>query len=258
MSSPDRSAAFRQERAELLAFCANLGPDDWHADSAAPGWRIQDVVAHMGSACHAIFSPSEQKLLQGNNIERSNDLLVDARREWTADRAVREYRRYSRLVGAVLGAVAHSPLASRPRPLAELVQFPMRLFLSAMVFDYHTHLRHDMAPALGLPAPATDANRMAVALEWMMAVLSNQLRAASQPWLNRPIAILLAGPGGGRWVFGSAGALAPDVKAAVEISGLTTEFPAWGTRRMRWRAADVAVAGDEEYGAAFLDQLNVV
>ena len=33
--------------------------------------------------------------------------------------------------------------------------------LGALVFDHHTHLRHDMAPALGRPVPGTDANRMA-------------------------------------------------------------------------------------------------
>ena len=84
--------------------------------------------------------------------------------------------------------------------LAELGRFRVGQLLCAIVFDTHTHLRHDIAPALGSAVPATDANRMAVVLEWMMAVLSNQLRASQPEWLDRPVSIALSGPGGGCWV----------------------------------------------------------
>jgi hypothetical protein len=34
----------------------------------------------------------------------------------------------------------------------------------ALVFDHHTHLRHDMVSALGRPVPATDADRIRAVL----------------------------------------------------------------------------------------------
>ena len=77
------------------------------------------------------------------------------------------------------------------------------------------------APALGRPAPRTDELRIAVVLEWMIAVLGNQLRA-------------------------------------VHIAGAAAEFPDWGTARSSWREWDVKIDGDVDLGAAMLDSLKLV
>jgi hypothetical protein len=258
--TPDRGMAFKAERADMLAFCAGLEPAEWRMDSRAEGWRIQDVVAHMGTGCHAPFSPGAAKFMRSNDIEAANDLLVDTRRDRSASAVLAEYRRWSGVAAVVFPLVAASPLARVRMPLAELGSFPIRLLPSAMVFDHHTHLRHDMAPALGRPAPGTDANRMSVVLEWMMAVLSNQVRAASPAWLDRPLAITLTGPGGGTWRVAPDGSVAPgsaDASAA-QITGVGLEFPEWGTRRAGWRDRDVRISGDADYATAFLDIVNVV
>ena len=256
----DRGAAFTAERAEMLAFCATLAPAEWRMNSLAEGWRIQDVVAHLGTGCHAVFSPAAVKLMRGNDIERTNDAMVDSRRDWSSTDVLAEYRRWSRVFGAVFTTLARTPLGGVQAPLAELGKFPARLLLSALVFDHHTHLRHDMAPALGRPAPGTDANRMAVVLEWMMAVLSNQLRAQSPSFLDRPLAITLTGPGGGTWRVAPDGSVTVGAAqpSAAHITGVAVEFPQWGTARARWRDAEVSLTGDADYGAAFLDTVNIV
>jgi uncharacterized protein (TIGR03083 family) len=244
----------------MLAFCAGLDPSEWHADSRAEGWRIQDVVAHMGAGCHAPFSPATAKLMRGNEIERANDLMVEVRRDRSTADVLAEYRRWSGVATVVYPLLAARPLARATMPLAELGRFPVRLLPSAMVFDHHAHLHHDMAPALGRPAPPTDTNRMAVVGEWMLAVLSNQLRAAAPPWLDRPLAITLAGPGGGTWRVAPGGAVvagSPDGSAA-QIAALAMEFPEWGTRRASWRDRDVRISGDVDYATTFLDAVNVV
>src|SRR5215211_6148352 len=225
----DPISALRQERAELLRFCRELDTAQWQTESAAKGWRVQDVVAHMGSGCHMLFSPAAFKLLRSNDIERTNDYFVDQRRDWSPMKALAEYERWSRHVIALMGLVSRSPLGGARMPLAELGRFPVRQFLGALVFDHHTHLRHDIAPALNRSAPGTDDNRMAVVLDWMMAVLGNQLRASEPLWLDRPLSIALTGPGGGRWLVSPDGGVAPaDAdSAAAQIAGITTEFPEW-------------------------------
>ena len=40
--------------------------------------------------------------------------------------------------------------------------------------------------------------------------------------------------------------------------GVALEFPEWGTQRASWRAREVTVGGDADYGARFLDAVNVV
>ena len=258
--TPDRRAAFTAERAEMLAFCATLAPAEWRMNSLAEGWRVQDVVAHLGTGCHAPFSPGLTKLMRGNDIERANDAMVDSRRDWSSADVLAEYRRWSRVFGAVMGALGRTPLAGVEASLAELGKFPVRILLSALVFDHHTHLRYDLAPALGRPAPATDANRMVVVLEWMMAVLSNQLRAQRLPFLDRPLAISLTGPGGGTWRIAPDGSVAVGAAepSAAQIVAAAEGFPQWGTARSRWRDAEVSITGDADYAAAFLDTVNIV
>jgi uncharacterized protein (TIGR03083 family) len=258
--TPDRGAAFTAERAEMLAFCATLAPAEWRMNSLAEGWRIQDVVAHLGTGCHAVFSPAAAKLMRGNDIERANDAMVDSRRDWSSTDVLAEYRRWSRVFGVVFTAVGRTPLGGVQAPLAELGKFPARLLLSALVFDHHTHLRHDMAPALERPVPGTDANRMAVVLEWMMAVLSNQLRVQKLSFLDRPLSLTLTGPGGGTWRVTPDGSVTVGAArpTAAQITGVAAEFPQWGTARSRWKDADVSITGDADYGAAFLDTVDIV
>lgn len=260
MTGPDRKAALRAERADVLAFCESLGPADWRMDSCAEGWSITDVVAHMATGCHGLFSPQALKLMRGCDIEQLNDELVAAGRGRTSTEVFREYRRWSRVFGSVVPAAVRTPLGRVQAPLAELGRFPARLLASAVLFDHHTHLRHDMAPALGRPAPATDANRMAAVLEWMTAVLANQLAAAKPEWLDRPLSLTLAGPGGGSWRVEPSGAVTPGhtEPAAAHITGVALGFPEWGTRRANWRDRDVTITGDVDYAEQFLDAMNIV
>lgn len=256
----ERRAAFKAERAAMLEFCESLGPAEWRMDSRAAGWSIKDVVAHMAAGFHAMFSPSAVKLMRGNDIERANDDMVGARHDRPPAEVFGEYRRWSRAFGGLVPMLTGSPAGRIRMPLAELGRFPARLLVSAMVFDHHTHLRHDMAPALGRPIPATDANRMAAVCEWMIAVLDNQLLAAPNPALDRPVSLTLTGPGGGSWLVASSGEITAGVTepAAAHITGVALEFPEWGTRRASWRDRDVHITGDAGYGAAFLDAVNIV
>lgn len=255
----DRHAAYKTERAAVLAFCDSLGPADWRMDSRAPGWSITDVVAHMGGGCHVLFTPAALKLMRTTDVEAANDTMVAKGRDRPPAEVYREYRRWSRVFSGAARLLTRTP-GRVQIPVAELGRFPLRMVPSAMVFDHHTHLRFDMAPALGRPAPGTDANRMAAVLEWMTAVLGNQLRTANPAWLDRPVALTLTGPGGGSWRIEPGGVLTPGRTdpAAVHITAVAAEFPEWGTGRAGWRDRDVRIAGDGDYGATFLDAVNVV
>ena len=260
MSTPDPVRALREERAGVLAFCESLAPADWRMNSRAEGWSIHDVVAHMGAGAHAMFGPAAVKLMRGNDIEGLNDEMVDTRRAWSPEQVLSEYRRWTGAFANVMGPVAGTPVGGVRLPLAELGRFPLRLFISALAFDTYTHLHHDMAPALGRVLPEPDANRMVVTLEWMMAVLSNQLRLGRPAWLDSPVLITLSGPGGGRWLVGTGGCvLATTVESgAARIRGAAVQFPEWGTKRAGWRDRDVTIDGDADYGAKFLDWMNIV
>src|SRR5882757_2162891 len=251
--SLDRSTALRREYAEVASFCRQLSDEEWRTPSAAPGWRVQDVVAHLGASSRAIFTPTSLKLLASKDIERTNDELVARRRDWRPARVLAEFEQWGRRLGTLAGGLSRTPVAALPLPLGELGRFPAGVLLnSAFVFDQHTHLRYDIAPAL-----ESDELRVAVVLEWMFAVLGNQLRAARPAWLDRPIAISLSGPGGGRWRVGVDGGIAEDPvgasDTAAHIAGTAAEFPGWATTRTPWRERDVRIEGDTALGSALLD-----
>ena len=54
---PNMVAALRAERAEMLNFTSSLTDDEWTAPSAAAGWRIADVVAHIGATARNFYTP---------------------------------------------------------------------------------------------------------------------------------------------------------------------------------------------------------
>lgn len=253
-------AALRAERAAMLEFTSSLSDEEWVAPSAAAGWRIADVVAHIGATARNCYTPPGLDTLRATSLEQLNEGPVDRRRGWSRAQVMAEYTRATRRATTLLDLIRRTPAARLRIPLAELGRYPLGLLIGgALVFDHHTHLRHDMAPALGRPTPATDADRMRAVLTWMLAVLSNQVGQAPVAGLDARVALMLTGPGGGTWWIDEAGVLTPSngpVAAHVTAPALT--FPDWGTQRSSWRDHDVTVTGDTELATHLLDTVNVI
>ncbi|MEZ0342142.1 maleylpyruvate isomerase family mycothiol-dependent enzyme [Mycobacterium sp. pV006] len=256
----NRVAALEAERADVLDLCAALTPAQWQQDSRADGWRVRDVIAHLGASCHALFTPAALTLLRTPDIESANDTFVDARRHWSTQQVVDEYRTWSARVIRLARLASRTPLGAIRAPLGELGSFRFdQMLTAALVFDHHTHIHHDICPSLEFPAPDTDANRMATVLDWMMAMLANQLRAAPPAWLPGPIALTLTGPGGGTWHINPDGSISSGGEgsiAAIESPAIT--FPSWATRRTEWRRNDLQLTGHTDYATRLLDSINIV
>jgi uncharacterized protein (TIGR03083 family) len=257
---PNMVAALRAEGAEMLNFTSSLTDDEWTAPSAAAGWRIADVVAHIGATARSFYTPAGLRPIFAASLEQVNEDPVDRRRDWTRAEVMAEYQRASRRATTLLDVVRRTPATRARVRLAELGRYPMGLMIGgALVFDHHTHLRHDMAPALDRPAPPTDTDRMRAVLTWMIAVLSNQVSQTPVARLDGRVALTLTGPGGGTWCIDQAGGLAPSNGAvAAHITAPALTFPDWGTQRSSWRDSDVTVTGDTELAARFLDAVNII
>ncbi|WP_188193570.1 maleylpyruvate isomerase family mycothiol-dependent enzyme [Nonomuraea sp. SYSU D8015] len=257
---PNMVAALRAERAEMVNFTSSLADDEWAAPSAAAGWRIADVVAHIGATARSFCTPPGLDMLLATSLEQLNEGPVARRRGWSRAQVMAEYTRATRRATTLLDLIRRTPTARLRIPLVELGRYPLGLMIGgALVFDHHTHLRHDMAPALGRPVPPTDADRIRAVLTWMIAVLSNQVAQAPVAGLGARVALTLTGPGGGTWWIDEAGGLAPSTGAvAAHVTAPALTFPDWGTQRSSWRDSDVTVTGDTELAARFLDAVNVI
>ena len=258
----DRLAAMRSEREACLRFCRQLTPEQWQAPSAAEGWRIQDVVAHMGGIAHEFFTPTMAKVIRARSIERHNDQTVERRAAKGPDEILSEYETWTGRLGRLLAVANKTPLGKAPFKLAEMGWYPMGVLASAVVFDTHTHLRHDMAAALEAEPPPTDANRMASLLEWMFAVMERHRREETS-WLDRPVGLTLTGPGGGTWRIaplegGRLQARAGDATGvATHITGSSEDVPRWVTGREPWQKSSLEITGDHDYATRFLDTLRL-
>jgi uncharacterized protein (TIGR03083 family) len=96
--------ALRAERTEMLTFTRALSDGEWAAPSAAKGWRIADVVAHLGATARNMYTPGALRAALAPSLERANEEPVARRRDWSRARVMAEYEGASRRATTVLGA----------------------------------------------------------------------------------------------------------------------------------------------------------
>ena len=253
-------SALRDCRGSMLSFYEDLTPDEWTAPSLAAGWSVQDVLAHLGSGCHAMFGPAMLRLIRSSDIEATNDDFVEQRRSWSSSAVLAEYRTWSRHALRAAGLASRWPLRTLRVPLAELGAFDARLLLcGALTFDHYTHLRHDLAPALNRTVPAPSGQVIAIVLEWMLAVLGNQIARADFSWLDTGVGVILEGAGGGSWVIDRRGVRRAHAEVAhTRIVGAAIDFPSWATTRTDWRSHSMRLEGSQELAIRLLENVNVV
>ncbi|MBG6239959.1 uncharacterized protein (TIGR03083 family) [Mycetocola sp. CAN_C7] len=244
----------------MLDFANSLTPMQWNAPSRAAGWSIADVVGHIGSTAHNMYSPAGIHAACQPSLEVVNEGPVRGRRGWSRAQVLAEFETATRTAARMLAVVRHTPLRAVPMKLNELGTYPMALLVGgALIFDLHTHRRHDMSPALGKKTPSTDADRMRAVLAWMTAVLNNQTAQSPVSGLDAGLILTLTGPGGGSWWVDTDGLAVPGNRApAARITAPAITFPDWGTQRSAWRDADVDITGDAELASRYLDAVNVI
>lgn len=258
-----RVAALLSERQAVQDFCTPLTTAEWDAPSAADGWRVRDVIAHMAGSTHAFLTPALVAMMRTTQIERLNDETVAARADHSPADLLDEFTVWSGRASRLLQIGAAGPLGGIRFPLGELGYFPLRLMVSSAIFDWHTHLRHDIAPVLGVPAPRTDEPRMTAVIEWLTALLP-QSHQRQLNWLTEPVALTLHGLGGGTWrieprMDRDFQVTRSDHRGVVaHITGRSEEFPVWATTRRSWRDSGVTITGDQALAAKVLDSINLV
>jgi uncharacterized protein (TIGR03083 family) len=261
----NRVQALKTQRQVVLDYCAGFAHDDWSAPSKAAGWRVRDVIAHMGGTCRGLFGRQAITLIFSDDTEQTNEDLLAPRRAWPTDRVLDEFARWSTAFIAVASAANQPLLGGTPLRVGSLGRYPVRQLASMLVFDWHTHLTYDLAPAINRPAPAIDDNRLATTLEWMLTGLE-QMNRDQMRWLDKSLTLTLTGPAGGTWTIDPAehGRLtvtestAATATAAAAITGVSTDFPAWATNRIAWRTAGLTIAGDTGCAEKFLDAVHII
>ncbi len=250
--------------ATTLSLVDDLTPEQWAADAACRGWRVQDVVTHLGFFFNFIADPG--LVLPDNpsgTSERLNDAGVRERADWAPEQAAAYYREQSAAGLAALEALQGEELRDQPLPLLDLGTYRMAQLADAVAFDHLVHLSSDVLAPYG-PVPAVElpvAAAIDPAVDWMVAGLPPMCGAALHPALTRPLGLRLTGATERSFVIAAEGEdvavhETDDLPADVATSA-ATDFLRWGTTRTAWRSA-VTVTGDRAHVAAVLDRVDVV
>ncbi len=241
---------------------------EWIAPSACPGWRVRDVIAHIGAGARSVIDPlpvPEDRQPLPADREREHDVHVDIRRSWTIAEVMDEFEQFGAERLERLPGLQEEPLASTEIEIPGLGTYPMHAAANGLAFDCFCHLYHDIAAPAGpiqreLPAPTHE--EMLPVVQWMMWGLPQMQGPELDDSLLAPITIRLTGPGESEWTVrrpDPAGGLVVESGGGAEVVVASTavDFVSWGTGRSAWHTA-CEVEGDMAVAAAFLSTLDIV
>jgi uncharacterized protein (TIGR03083 family) len=229
--------ALRAERAALLDIGNRLTPAQWEAPSGCPGWRVQDVVAHMGALYWLVVDRTVLPETSGVPTEQAQDLYVDARRPWSSGRVLDDYAIVS---DKALDVLVDLEAQDFVLPLGDLGTYHASLLPNAFAFDHYTHIRADLfrpRGSLGGPPPMSDALRLGAALDWIVAAIPQQ-NGELLEGLPGAITVEVTGTAARAFTIGDG-----EEVARVRCSGHSLVL--WSTQRASWEDTRVVASGDE-------------
>lgn len=254
---------------DALSLLRGLGPEQWEADSACHGWRVQDVVTHMAWVFHWIADPElPAPPAPSRTAEALNDAAVNERADWTPREAFDYYAVQARAGLAALELLQTEPFRQKPVKMRELGTYRLAQLADAVTFDHLVHLTCDLLAPHGPLAGAGTAVDVAVAIDpavdWMVAGLPAMCGAAVDRALRGPVGLRLTGATERTFVLHRDPA-SPGVVSVTESDGLpsdvattaATDFLRWATRRSAWRPA-ATITGDRSLVAPVLDAIRIV
>jgi len=257
---------FRAERGAILEVAKGLSEEEWGQPSACAGWTVRDVMGHMACTLHGVIDPAFLPNTD-RDTEQSMEPAVAERRTWPIEAVLEEYETCSEQAANVFASVQDAPLADTMLSMGELGTHPMSILPSTFLFDGYTHLRHDILTPTGSvdrPQPPRDEMRLRPTVEWMLAGLPWMCEDALAGIVDRPLVLVLDGPGGGTWTIAPGGDSGRVVltegagdRAAATVHSSDHDFVIWGTRRAPWRDL-TKTEGDDAYAARVLDAIKII
>ena len=258
--------AARELVGQVSDLVASLTDEEWELPSGCAGWRVQDVIAHLGSGAHNTLEPKPPE--PGLTAEQQMEAMVTARREWPAAQVAQEYLDHAMAAVEVMAGLQEQPHAAEVVPILDLGNYPLGILPDVVTFDHYCHLHVDLlAPhgPLDRAAPPAGEDILGPAIGWMLLGLP-QMQGRELDVLTVPLVLDLSGPGGDRWLLTPADTSTPIRISAVCEDGMadttvvrssTPDFVRWATRRAPWREF-TDITGRRDAVEPFLDRLNII
>jgi uncharacterized protein (TIGR03083 family) len=254
-------SALRAEHTHALELFDSLTAEEWQRPSGCAGWRVQDVAQHMAATFHSIADPTSIEAGTSGDVEQNAEVPVQARRDWTAEQVMAEYREWSERGIAALDAMQEPPTADMVIPIGNLGSHPLHIMGNAIAFDHYCHLRHDIGMAVPRAADLPhDPAVLEPTIEWMMAGIPQMCAEALERCehgvnfvftdLRHTVYHLRRSVGSGPWEVG----IGADPSLPICVTS-AHEFVNWATKRSDWRDH---VQLTDQASAPTLDAINVI
>ena len=220
------------EHADLDGVVANLEAADWDRPTPADGWSVRDQISHLGyfdrtavlaARDPAAFARSVERLVAGGV-----DASVEPGRAMTPPELLSWWRDGRVELVSVLETVDPSIRVPWYGP-------PMgaRSFATARLMETWAH-GQDVVDALGLERAPTERLRHIAHIGVRARPFSYAVRGLDVP--SRPVAVVLTGPAGDRWVWAE--------EADESISGPALDFCLVVTQRRHPADTDLQAHGE--------------
>jgi uncharacterized protein (TIGR03083 family) len=236
--------AISADRAALLDIARGLTAEQWQAPSGCAGWRVQDVVAHLGNLFWLVVDPATLPDTAGLPTEAAQEAAVEARRDWSAADVLADYETVSK---TALDRLSELAGLDGELPLGDLGTYRLAMLPSAYSFDHYTHIRADLfAPRGPLTSepPPSDELRLGSALDWVEAALPQQNAAAASACT---LELQVTGTGSAGTGSAGPGARLISFGHGQAMATIRSDGPAlirWITQRGTWPELGVDATGD--------------
>ena len=208
MNRPDKIMIvdrFAPLRAHLLTLLAELGEEDWARPTAAPGWSVKDVTAHLWGGDVAILSGKRDGFRSAQQIDSYDQLveLVDRlNREWVlaarrlSPRLLREFLAFcGPEVEACFSSLDPMQMGG---PVGWAGSDPAPVWLDlAREFTERWHHQQQIRDATGRP-PLYDPYFLTPVLDTFVRALPYAFRNATAP-AETSVRFEISGAAGGIW-----------------------------------------------------------
>jgi uncharacterized protein (TIGR03083 family) len=252
---------------DIVRVARSLTPEEWEMPSAAQGWSVHDVVSHAGNLLTVVMDAVNGQLVvpDGMGIEQLNDVQVGEHRSRAPSETVDFLEAQLAKALPAFTPLQDEPYASMEAALLDLGSYQLHSVVDMFTFDFTTHLRFDILAPRGQVRRSMDPlgqSLLGPAISWLLGGIPKMQR---ELWrrLDGPVALVLTGPAATSVVLSPIDAAivvttmdAHSTPPIATVSSSTTDFLAWSTTRLPWRAS-VKVEGDKAAAANFLDALNL-
>jgi uncharacterized protein (TIGR03083 family) len=249
--------------------CSSLTAEEWGRPTDCPGWTVKDLISHIAGTELMLLKrrpPDHRPPNAGqlpNPLAEFNEVEVDFRRPWPAERVLEEFREATTARLSMLEGMGDEEFSREtPSPLGKV---PYREFMRLRVFDGWVH-EQDIRRAVDRPG-GLDGHIAQQAVDRMAAAMPYVVGKKVAPPDGTAVVFAVTGGAGGVFPIEIVGGRAypspatpdsPTARLEMDTEAFICLTCGRGDPWALVRAGRIRLEGDETLGHRIMERANVM